>query len=80
VVIGAVHLFRATSPALEEHYRKHWGDENGRYQLFVGAALLLLGINSLAAAAAFPIWAYHECTGNQCEQSPRFFTQFMRRP
>ena len=54
VVIGAVHLFPATSPALEEHYRQHWGDGTGRYQLFVGAAFLLLGINSLAAAAGLP--------------------------
>jgi hypothetical protein len=54
VFMGVIHLLPATSSALQEHYRKHWGDQGGRYQLFVGVAFLLLGINSLAAAAGLP--------------------------
>ena len=54
VFLAVVHLLPATSPALAQHYRKHWGDQSGWYQLFVGVAFLLLGMNSLAAAAGFP--------------------------
>jgi hypothetical protein len=54
VFMGMVHFLPATSPALAQHYRRHWGDQSGKYQLFVGGAFLILGINSLAAAAGLP--------------------------
>jgi hypothetical protein len=54
VFMGVVHLLPTTKSALEQHYRKQWGDQGGWYQLFVGVAFLLLGVNSLATAAGLP--------------------------
>ena len=54
VALGAVHFLPPVSSGLERHYRAHWGDRRGRYQLFVGVAFVLLGMTSLAAAAGLP--------------------------
>ena len=54
VFMGAIHLLPATRSALEPHYRKHWDDQRGRYQLVVGGTFLLVGLNLLAGAAGLP--------------------------